>query len=187
MGRRSSPLIVAPTIAGSGSAADWIGDLLITYRFNNSTALTLAAAQSVGPDTFGTIRKTDIAGLVLDHRINRFSTIAFSGDFSQQLSSSGTTEFYSVATRYSYELTREWQMALSYRFRHQIGGTGSANLASLNSGSASSNTVLFTLSRDFTILPAATGGPVEVAPDSATALMASAATWAMTGRFSKGY
>jgi hypothetical protein len=178
-----TPFAVAPFIPGSGSASDWIGDLLITYKLNNTTSLTLAAAQSVGPDTFGTIRKTDIAGVVLSYRINRASFLSFSGDFSHQISSQGTSDLYSAGVRYGYDLTRDWNLALSYRFRHRAADSSGP----ANSGPANSNSVLLVISKNLTILPAATGGPVQVAADSSTILMASAATWAMTRRFSDRY
>ena len=167
--------------AASATAAAWVADLLVTYKLGHNDNFSLAAAQTVGPDTLGTIRKTDIAGVVLSHAINHWSNLSLSTDFSRQLSSSSTVDLYSASASYDHRLAQDWHMALTYRFRHRISDATSLN--STSSTSANSNSILLVVRRDVTILPAATGSAPIPAPDSSTALMASSAIWAMTGRF----
>lgn len=171
-----------PSLQLGGIATTWIGDILLTYQLTARDNVTLAAARSVSPDTFGQIREIDIVGTILTHRINNSSSLAFSAQASHQVAITSTTDLYSSSITYSYQLTRDWYTDLSYRFRQRAGSQGIASAQ----GAATSNAMFFSIRRDFTIL--ATG--VERAPtpviDNPTALMAAPAEWAITRRFDAG-
>ena len=55
----------APVTSGvSASTSDWLANLRATFFIDNTTQLILVAAQSVSPDSFGNIFKTDSGGRV---------------------------------------------------------------------------------------------------------------------------
>jgi hypothetical protein len=56
-----------------------------------------------------------------------------------------TSDFFSASVNYTYRLTREWRTNVSYTYRENV-------------GMAKSNTILFGLSRDFTLL----GNPTAI-------------------------
>ena len=168
-----NPAAPNPAQLASGSAADWLADVLLTYDLNSRNTFTFAAAQSVGPDVLGQIRKVDIVGLVLSHRLNNYSGLTFSTQASHQTSVGNVTDLYSASVAYGLRMTPEWFMDISYRLRQRTGG---------NTAPATSNAVFLTVRHDVTLLAGGTDrSPVPVIED-ATALMASPAEWAITRR-----
>ena len=131
--------------------------MILTYQLLKTTRLSLTAAQAVVPLTTGQLQKSDAIGLTLTHDINSLSNLAFSTQFSFIPATSGNSvfggqsgesEFFSASINYSYRLTREWRTNLSYTYRQRNDETGIAR----------SSTVLFALSRDFTLL----GNPTAI-------------------------
>lgn len=162
-----------PAQLASGSAADWLADVLLSYNLNSRNDVSFAAAQSVGPDTLGQIRKVQIVGVILSHRLNQYSGLSFSTQASHQTSVANVTDLYSAGVSYGLRLAPEWFMDLSYRLRHRTGG---------NTDPATSNAVFVSVTRDVTILAGGTDRtPVAVAEDP-TLLMASPGEWAITRR-----
>jgi len=133
-----------------GSANSVVADAFLTYRLLKTTRISLTAAQAISPLSTGQLQKTQSVGLVLSHDINRLSTLSFAARFVHTPAASGNTafggqsdsDFFSASVNYSYRLTREWHTNLSYTYRERNDSTGVAR----------SSTVLFALSRDFTLL-----------------------------------
>jgi hypothetical protein len=130
---------------GAGSSALALG--LVNYQLLKTTSLTLSAAHLIVPTSFGQLQKTTTAGFTLAHSINYWSNIAFSANFAQtdqasNLSGTGAADFFSAQVAYSYWLARDWRTRLSYTYRQRHD----------DSGTASSNTVLLSLSYDFNLL-----------------------------------
>ena len=135
---------IDPAGLTSGSSLDWVADMLLTYQPTQTVTVGLSAARSVGPTTFGQFLKSESIGASLKYDINRVSNLAFSSSFSRQASATASAaESLSATVAYSRRLTREWRSQLSYRFQQRDSDAGSAN----------SNAVLFSVTRDAIILP----------------------------------
>jgi hypothetical protein len=145
-------LIAAPLT--SGSAADWLANMVLTYKINNNATFSMAAAQTIAPDSLGVIRKFDIIGLTLSHKINHAASLTFSGNLSHQASIGGATDLYSASVSYDYQLAREWRSSIAYRFRQRVSDSGDAN----------SHAIFLSIRRDATILPSASGQEPTPAP-----------------------
>ena len=142
---------VSPFVPQVGAANSILADATLTYQLLKTTRLSLTAAQAVAPTSFGQIQKSDTIGLTLAHDINQRSNVSFSANFvfvpatqgnSAFSGQSGDSDFFSASVDYGYQLTREWRTHLSYTFRERNDDTGIAR----------SSTILFALSRDFTLL-----------------------------------
>jgi hypothetical protein len=134
---------VASGQSTSASTSDWLANVRVTYNFDRTTALTVVAAQTVAPDSFGNIFKSDSAGFVLQRQVNYSTNLLLAGDFSRLTSVTTQRDFYTLAATYGYRLTREWDTALTYRFRQRYDQSGSAN----------SHSVFVLVRRDVTIIP----------------------------------
>ena len=142
---------VSPFVPSVGAANSILADATLTYQLLKTTSVSLTAAQAVVPTSFGQLQKSDTVGLTLAHAINQRSNVSFSANFvfvpatpgnSAFSGQSGDSDFFSASVDYGYQLTREWRTHLSYTFRERNDDTGIAR----------SSTVLFSLSRDFTLL-----------------------------------
>jgi len=159
------PLVpLATTTASSGPVADFITDMLLTYRMLKNTTLTLFGNQTVGPSVIGSLFKTTTIGAGLAHIINSRSSLSFAASASQQTSTS-SSNFYSGSVAYSYQLTQEWNSQVSYRHLHRTASTGGATSAIFDpitgvpivtnfSAPASSDSIMLVITRNFTVLPA---------------------------------
>lgn len=143
----------------SSSVADWITDLLLTYKALKSTTFTLGATQTIGPSVVGSLFKTTTVRGGMSHTINSYSSISLAADVSR-VTSSNTTDFASVSVTYSHQLAREWNAQISYRHLHRFPGTGTTTFdpitgTPLLSGTAAadSNSLLVVVSKSTTILP----------------------------------
>jgi hypothetical protein len=135
----------APAVqAGSASAADWLANLRVTYRFDPTTTLTWVAAQTVASDSFGNIFKTDSVGLLLQRQINYSAYVSLAADASRFTSIGTVSNFYTAAATYGYRFTREWDASLTYSFRQREASTF---------GKANSHSIFVLVRRDVTIIP----------------------------------
>jgi hypothetical protein len=161
-------LPVNPLQFTSGSRADWIANMQATYRLTSRDTFSLTAAQTIGPDSLGVLRKFDVIGLVLSHRFVHPATLSFFADYSHQpLAIGGFTDLYSAATTYDYNFARDWYLALTYRFRQRVGVPSNAN----------SHAVFMSLRRDVTIIPSAIQAAPPVTPAAITSLLSWPAAW----------
>ena len=147
------------TLPISGAVTDWIGDAVLTYKMLKHTTLTLSASQTVGPSVVGSLFKTDTVAVGLAHTINTRSTLSFAASATRQISTS-TTDLVSASVTYGYQLAREWTAQVSYRYLHRFAANGTVFVDPITNtptvsgaGPASSNSVLFVVSRNFTVLP----------------------------------
>lgn len=133
-----------PTVAESGSSAGLIGDLELIYKLKTGQ-ISIFASRTIAPTILGDILKSDIVGLAFRYDVNRLANWFGSTSFAQSAAPSGgnASETFSANVGYGYRLTRELQMQLSYRFLQRES----------NAGTAKSNTILFRLTHDYTILP----------------------------------
>jgi Putative beta-barrel porin 2 len=147
----SGPPGVAPFVPQVGSANSILADAALTYQLFKTTKVSLTAAQAVTPTAFGQMQKSDTIGLTLAHDINQLSNLSFSANFSFVPAAPGNSvfngqignsDFFSASVNYGYKLAREWRTNLSYTYRERNDDTGIAR----------SSTILFSLSRDFTLL-----------------------------------
>jgi hypothetical protein len=143
----------------SSTAADWIGNAVLTYRLLKSTTLTLTASQSIGPSIVGSLFKRDSVGLSLAQTINARSTLSFSADMNRQISTT-TTDYASASVSYGYNFTREWTAQLSYRYLHRFASSGTAIFDPITGtptvsgvGPANSNSILLVVSHNYLVLP----------------------------------
>jgi hypothetical protein len=155
-----------PSASASGSLTDFIGNLVLTYKMLPDTTLTFNAFQTIAPSTVGSLIKTTSAGTGLSYRVNSHQTLSFEADVSRTISSGVTSDFLAGSIVYSYILTKEWTVQLSYRHLHEFAVSGASStgftvdpitgipipLVSGN-GPADSNAVTATVSRTINVLP----------------------------------
>jgi len=134
----------------TGTANSWLGDATVGYQLSRTTRMSLYAAQAIVPTQFGQLQKSDSIGLTIAHDINHHSNLSFSTNFNYIPAApgnslfggqSGSSEFFSASVNYGYQLTREWRTGLSYTY-----------LQSNSTAIARSSMILFSLSRDFTLM-----------------------------------
>jgi hypothetical protein len=158
-----SPVSFATTTASSGSVADFITDMTLTYRMLKDTTLTLFGNQFIGPSVIGSLNKTTTIGAGLTHIINSRSSLSFGASASRQVSTS-SSDFYSGSVSYSYQLAREWNSQLTYRHLHRTASTGATSggifdpitgipIVSSVGAPADSDSVMLVVTRNFTVLP----------------------------------
>lgn len=142
----AAPPVVTPVsifgTSGSGSAVGLLWDMLLAYRIQSTTRISLSAAQSAAPDILGNYSLRKTMGVTLDHDINSRSSLQFSGQFTNYTSTSGTYDYFTATVNYNYQLAREWRGSVSYIFRERNQVT-----------SVNSNGVMLVISHDATILP----------------------------------
>ena len=126
-----------------------LADMELTYLLKSSQ-LSLFASQSIAPGTLGDAQKAATIGLALRQEINPWSSLSLLGTFSQftvlnivATPSSSMRDLFSASATYSYRLSRELQMQVTYKFLHRIDDTGSAN----------SNGILLRVAHEYPILP----------------------------------
>jgi hypothetical protein len=150
-------------IAPSGSAADFITDMLLTYQMLKGTTLTLTGNQSIAPSPIGSLIKITTIGAGLTQVINNKSTLSFAASASSQQFSGTLSNYYSESVTYSYQLTREWSSQLTYRHLHRTtmeGPTSSSIFDPVTGipvlsglGPASSDSLVVVVTRNFSVLP----------------------------------
>ena len=158
---------ISPTAIplSSASVTDFITDMLLTYKMFKDTTLTLSGTQSVGPSVVGSLTKRISIRAGLFYTINGHSSLALSADASRLVTSS-STDFYSASVGYNYQLAREWNASVTYRFLHRAASSSSSSGSSIfdpitgtpivlasGTGPANSNSVLVVVSHSLTVLP----------------------------------
>ncbi len=148
------------TPAASGSAVGFIGDAHAIYRIMKNTTLNLLAGQSVAPSVIGSLTKRTYIHAGVTQIINARSSVSLAADASQQTSSGTTYDFLGGSISYSYQLAREWNSSLTYRYLHRTAATGGTLLFDpvtgfpiSGAGPASSNSIMAVLSKSTTIIP----------------------------------
>ena len=144
---------------GSSSNVGFITDMLLTYKALESTTFTLASTQSIGPTIVGSLFQTSTVRLGVSQTINSVSSVSAAADVNRAISTN-TTDFASASITYSHQLTREWNAQVSYRYLHRFASAGTAVFDPVTgtpilsgTGPASSNSLLFVVSRNVTLLP----------------------------------
>jgi hypothetical protein len=134
-----------------GAGHGWIGDVGLTYRWLKDTTVSFNAAQAVVPLFTGQLQQSSSLGVNLNRQINQLSNLSFFASYVQTTSpnqigplqfgqATGTkSDFFSAGAVYSHRLTREWSASMSYIFRENV-------------TVAKASTVLFSLSKNFTLL-----------------------------------
>jgi hypothetical protein len=159
----SSPIVPATTALApalsSGSTAGFVGDAHAIYRVTKNTTLNLFLSQTVAPSIVGTLTKRSSLHAGVTQAINARSSVSLAGDVSRQTSSGSTNDFLSGSISYSYQLAREWNASLTYRYLHRTATTGGALLDPITGlptgsvGPASANSLMVTVAKTITIIP----------------------------------
>jgi hypothetical protein len=156
----ASPTPLVTTGASSGAVADFITDMLLTYRMFNDTTFTAYGYQTIGPSVIGSLTKTTTIGAGLAYTINSRSNLSFAA-YATRLATTTSTDFYSGSVTYSYELARDWNSQFTYRYQHRTAATGSTTgtifdpitaipIISSN-GPADSHSIVMVVTRNFVI------------------------------------
>ena len=155
-----SPIFVAgvtPFQPLIGAGHGWIGNANLTYRLLKDTSVSFNAVQAVTPTFTGQLQQSRSLATGLNYQINSLSNLSFFASYSQtaspneigpiQFSQANATasDFFSAGVSYSYRLAPEWSTNISYTFRENV-------------TVAKSSTVLFSLSKSFTLL----GNPAPI-------------------------
>jgi len=132
--------------------------MLLTYKPLKTTTFTLTASQSIGPSIVGSLFETSTVRGSVTQTINAASSLTVAADISRSLSTT-TTDFASASVSYSYQWARAWSASLTYRFLHRFEASGTTTIdpitntpVSAGIAPASSNSLVFTVSRNFTDL-----------------------------------
>jgi hypothetical protein len=149
----------APAFA-SGSSVGFIADAHAIYRVLKNTTLNLTASQTVSPSITGALTKRTGLHAGVTQLINGWSSVSVAGDISRQTVSGTTNDFLSGSVSYAYQLAREWNASLTYRYLHRTAASGSTllldpitGIPTSNIGAASSNSLMLTVAKTTTILP----------------------------------
>jgi hypothetical protein len=150
--------IQTPAFAG-GSSVGFIADAHAIYRILKNTTLNLAAGQTIAPSITGALTKRATIHAGVTQGINARSSIAVAGDFSRQTTLGATNDFLSGSVSYSYQLAREWNASLTYRYLHRTANSGSVlldpvtGLPTSTVAPASANSLMVTVAKTTTIIP----------------------------------
>jgi hypothetical protein len=105
----------------SGSHLGWVANVQLIYKLLQNVRVSVAAARSVAPTTFGEFTRTDSLNLALNYDINQVSsrhlridrtTMATEGSLVSVPGACRYPEFFGVfsaAIAYSRQLAREWR------------------------------------------------------------------------------
>jgi hypothetical protein len=149
--------------ASSGSVASFITDMSLTYRILKNWTLTLFGNQAVGPSSIGSLFKTTSVGATLSYTVNYRSSVSFASSVTQQTIATGSSDFLSASVGYNYQLAREWNAQLTYRYLHRTALTATTAAFTFDpisgipivssNGPASSNSLMAVLTKNFSLLP----------------------------------
>jgi Putative beta-barrel porin 2 len=145
-----------------GAGNGWVANVALNYKLFPDTQVGLTASRAVTPTITGQLTGNESIAATLKYEINHSSDLSMRAQFSRTISATGgnssatSPDFFSVSANYSYKLTRNWRTSLSYAYRQRND----------QSGSVHSNTVLFSLMRDFTLF----GKPPTSAPKTPSEL-----------------
>jgi hypothetical protein len=140
-----------------GAGNGWLGNAGLSYRLLKDTSVSFTASQAITPVFTGQLQLSRSLSTSLTHQINSLSNLSFFASYSQTASPNGfgplqvsqatatKSDFFSAGVVYSYQLAREWSANISYTFRENV-------------TTAKSSTVLFSLSKSFTLL----GNPTPI-------------------------
>ncbi len=136
--------------ASDDTDTGFTGDVSLDYQRSKHSNLSLSWSQGLVPSADGDLRNRTSINLSIDHRINRKSSLAMSIRSSLQEPSSGSGSEWrktlSISPSYSRQLSPYWNADLGYLFRYSDSGSGAT-------GSASSNKVFISVSRQFVVVP----------------------------------
>jgi hypothetical protein len=148
------------TPLASETTVGFIADAHAIYRILKNTTLNLFASQSVAPSVIGTLTKRTTLHAGVIQGINARSSVSVAADISQQTSSGTTFDFLGGSISYSYQLARDWNSSLTYRYLHRTAATGGTllfdpvtGLPISGAGPASSNSIMMVVSKNTTIIP----------------------------------
>jgi len=156
------PLPITTTPLKGGSTVGFIGDAHVIYRIMKNTTLNLFASQTLAPSIVGTLTKRATIHAGITQIINARSSVSLAGDVSRQTSSGITNDFLSGSLSYAYELARDWNASLTYRYLYRTASTGGTvqfdpvtglPLPVSALGPASSNSIMVVVSKKTTIIP----------------------------------
>lgn len=157
-----NPLVPVPS---SGAATSFIGDAVLTYQFLPTTQLIVNAGQSIGPTIIGVLTQRQYANAAIRYTINPLEWVTTRIDVTRQSVSTSQTDFLSASATYGKTLAPDWNFDITYRYSHRHSSDGFSTFTldpitglpilanGTNVTSASSNTVLMTLSKRFVLLP----------------------------------
>jgi hypothetical protein len=164
IGTLTSPVVPTvfqiPAITG-GASVGFIGDAHAIYRILKNTTLNLVASQTVAPSITGALTKRATIHAGATQSINERSSIALASDFSRQTVLGATNDFLSGSVSYSYQLAREWNASLTYRYLHRTANSGNVlldpvtGLPTSTNAPASANSLMVTVAKTTTIIPRA--------------------------------
>lgn len=130
------------SMQSSDISAGFTGDFTLVYTPWRDTQVTLAISESVTPDGLGNLRSGQAVSGAVSYRINELSSFNVTGSLSNSSEAGDggdSTQAWIVSPTYTHALTRDWNLALTYRW--------------VKTDTAQSNTALLTLSHQGAILP----------------------------------
>ena len=134
-------------VSESSTSVGPVFDAGFSYSLSD-TSLNFSVSQSVSASALGDLRERRSYKMGLDHQVNSRETFSLQASYtSQDVVSGGAdtqpTVFVTVAPSYTFNLARYWSLSVGYQFRYRDDETGSAM----------SNKVFGTVSRQVTLLP----------------------------------
>jgi hypothetical protein len=145
----NTPLFTpAPFISGTVIGPVWTANL--NYKLLKSTTFTLLAGESIYQGSLGDLTKSTRIGANVNHTINSISTLglAVQASILEPPAGGSATNSYSGMVSYSHRLSQEWFATATYIYR-RLESTPTAG----QNSTASSNAVLFVISKDFVLKP----------------------------------
>jgi hypothetical protein len=136
----TTPIPPAITPLPSGTKLSWLADVLLTYKLK-TMEMSFLAGHNVAPSALGDLQERSTLSLIYRQEINPISALSLSGMFSrikappgsnailidQSMFIGDSADVYTGTIGYDYQLARDWNANLTYKFTHRLNETNSAN------------------------------------------------------------
>jgi len=136
----TTPIPPATTPLPSGTKFGWLADLLLTYKLK-TMEVAFFAGHTVAPSALGDLQERSTVSLTYRQEITPISALSLSGMFSRIKAPPGSNailidqsafignaaDVYIASIGYDYQLARDWNANLTYRFTHRQNEANSAN------------------------------------------------------------
>jgi hypothetical protein len=136
---------------GNSWTAGPLADLSLTYKLKTGE-VAVVARQGTSVGVLGDVQERRSVGIRATYRGNSRETISGNVDVSLAETGTASSEYFTAGVRYDRVLAREWFMSISYLYRERH-TSGSSTAIGATDSTARSNSLLLTISRDFTVLP----------------------------------
>ena len=132
------PTLVQQLGPGSMTSVDVSGNVTLTYQPFRDVNFDLTLSQDVSPDNLGALNNVQSVAASVRYQVNDYASLSLLASFNNSAGTGKTStssKYVTVSPSLSYQLARNWNAVLSYRWIRLDQGVGIAQ----------SNSVFFTI------------------------------------------